>query len=439
MNVQSVRQLALSAGPTSLVFVLGLLCPVSAHAATYYVATTGNDSNSCATATNVNAPKRNIMGSNGGLACVSAGDTLLIRAGTYSESIRAAVQRIPSGTSWTNAVTIAGYPGESVTLNGSTGADGIIGINDNANVSYVVFNNLILDADRLGAYHEGLYLGRGNHHIRFSNGEVRNAADNNVQGHAAYAEILNSKIHDAGYGSQGCNVGGVQRCYGIYWMGQDSLFDGNTVYHNAGYGIHLYDSGQAGVSNNVIRNNTVYNNGYTVEGQVDYAIIVSSGSNNQLYNNVIYGNAKGIQVAYTNGGSNNQIYNNTIYGNQYQGLEIYDSAIGTVVKNNIVFGNGSQITDWGTGTGTVFLNNLCGAPGTGCSVIGDPRFVNATSRDFHLQSGSPALDAGVTLGPVTTDYEGVPRPQGPGYDLGASETRTAGSPPAAPTNVRVIR
>ena len=35
----------------------------------YYVATYGNDSNSCDAAQDINAPKRNIMGTNGGIAC----------------------------------------------------------------------------------------------------------------------------------------------------------------------------------------------------------------------------------------------------------------------------------------------------------------------------------------------------------------------------------
>lgn len=51
----------------------------------------------------------------------------------------------------------------------------------------------------------------------------------------------------------------------------------------------------------------------------------------------------------------------------------------------------------------------------------DPMFVNAAADDFHLQSNSPAIDVGVTLAEVTNDYEGSPRPQGAGYDIGAYE------------------
>ena len=54
------------------------------------------------------------------------------------------------------------------------------------------------------------------------------------------------------------------------------------------------------------------------------------------------------------------------------------------------------------------------------AIIGNPLFVNPGS-DFHLQSTSPAIDAGLTLSEVTEDYEHNSRPQGSGYDIGAYE------------------
>jgi hypothetical protein len=50
----------------------------------------------------------------------------------------------------------------------------------------------------------------------------------------------------------------------------------------------------------------------------------------------------------------------------------------------------------------------------------DPLFVNSGS-DWHLQKCSPAIDAGVTLSVVTKDYDGLPRPIGAAYDMGAYE------------------
>jgi hypothetical protein len=51
----------------------------------------------------------------------------------------------------------------------------------------------------------------------------------------------------------------------------------------------------------------------------------------------------------------------------------------------------------------------------------DPQFVNGASKDFHLTPTSPLVDSGIVLKEVTTDFAGVPRPQGAGYDIGAYE------------------
>src|SRR5262245_39434878 len=55
-----------------------------AHAATYYVAKGGNDSNTCAQAQSTSTAKLTIAG---GLKCLVAGDTLFVRAGNYDEGI----------------------------------------------------------------------------------------------------------------------------------------------------------------------------------------------------------------------------------------------------------------------------------------------------------------------------------------------------------------
>jgi hypothetical protein len=54
----------------------------------------------------------------------------------------------------------------------------------------------------------------------------------------------------------------------------------------------------------------------------------------------------------------------------------------------------------------------------------DPKFVAATAHEFHLQSASPAINAGdaAVAAVVTTDYDAVvPRTVGAGIDIGAFE------------------
>jgi len=56
-----------------------------------------------------------------------------------------------------------------------------------------------------------------------------------------------------------------------------------------------------------------------------------------------------------------------------------------------------------------------------------PMFVSSsTPYDFHLQSGSPAIDAGLTLSQVPYDFDGTARPQGSAYDIGAYEYVSGG-------------
>src|SRR5262245_525356 len=101
----------------------------------YYAATYGNDNNSCNAARDINTPKRNLMGTEGGIACMQTpGDKLLIREGTYAESLNnyTAPYSWPSGTDWTNNVfTVAAYPGETVVIQGIA-----IATDDNLRLSY---------------------------------------------------------------------------------------------------------------------------------------------------------------------------------------------------------------------------------------------------------------------------------------------------------------
>jgi len=61
-------------------------------------------------------------------------------------------------------------------------------------------------------------------------------------------------------------------------------------------------------------------------------------------------------------------------------------------------------------------------PGAGC-ISNDPLFVNAALGDFHLQEGSPCIDAGTNLPWMAgaTDLDGHPRVTDGRVDLGCYE------------------
>ena len=59
-------------------------------------------------------------------------------------------------------------------------------------------------------------------------------------------------------------------------------------------------------------------------------------------------------------------------------------------------------------------------------------FVDADGDDYHLIEGSSPMDAGVDIAEVVDDLDGVPRPTGDGYDIGAYEWTDM--PPAGGTD-----
>jgi hypothetical protein len=89
-------------------------------------------------------------------------------------------------------------------------------------------------------------------------------------------------------------------------------------------------------------------------------------------------------------------------------------------------------------------NNVILSSGCTAAII----FMNANAANFHLMPGSPAIGNAVCLPEVTTDFDGVPRPnrapntyfQGDtGCDIGAYQFVVPNPPPAAPKNLRIIR
>lgn len=81
-------------------------------------------------------------------------------------------------------------------------------------------------------------------------------------------------------------------------------------------------------------------------------------------------------------------------------------------SNNLWFGNGAS---------PGFLS---------ANINADPRFVNLAAFDFHLAAASPAVNTGIATA-ATRDFDGVTRPQGAAFDLGAFE-RASGTACTAP-------
>lgn len=403
-----------------VLLALLLLCvPNKSYAVNYYVSLpsntpAGSDARSCGVSANITTPKATVVS---GITCLTPGDTLFVRAGTYNEGI----SYVPSGTSWSNKVRIANYPGETVWLAPTTPPSGVArNIWLDCNCHYIEFDGLNLDGRPANI--SGIWVSTNNgndpHHIRIQNAELITGAhgsDGAVQfgahgsnmpiGATGSNEALNLVIHGGGLpGSCGFNCSEIA----VYLIGPNNLVENCDMYDTSGAGLQIYSRADP-ASNNIVRNNRIHDITRSGDPGQLWGIIIALGTNNQIYNNIIYGlnfastDPNG-SAAIAVGGTGTKVYNNTIYNNVNTGISVAVSAVNAEIRNNIAYLSSVQ-NYYNIGTGTTHTNNLDN--GT------NPLFVNAASADFHLQTSSPARGIGADLTsvcpPCATDFDGNTR------------------------------
>ncbi len=214
---------------------------------------------------------------------------------------------------------------------------------------------------------------------------------------------------------------------GIFCSSSKAKIKGNKIFDNAQAGIfvergsdvQVYEniihgneysgisSGKSPVSILDIRNNRIYEN--------HRSGVNAHAATGSIYNNIIYNNKRsGIRGRFTP----LSIYNNTVVGNGQSGFFMEDPSAKADVKNNIFVRN----EDAGVRTsGRGYRNNLffenggvgsCDAAFLWCirpqfggyedeqsykktkNIVSDPLFKDEDHHDYHLQAGSPAIDAG---------------------------------------------
>jgi hypothetical protein len=344
------------------------------------------------------------------MECLTPGAVLYVRGGTYVESLGDGAQDY-SGTSWERATRIAPYNGERVVIKAPAGANFAIQIGRR---HHVVFDRMIVDG--AGVVHDAIKLNGSSHHIRFMDGVVYNGTQQgiNIQDAATGHEIVNMEIH--GNGSSHLD-------HGIYIASSGNLVERSRIHGNSGYGVHIYNGACACANGNVVRGNRVYANGQRARG---FGILLGSGRGNAAYNNLVYSNRGGIQVAHS-APSDTYVVNNTVVDSgNWGGIAVQAEAVATRVINNIVYLSvGGDLSN--AGSSTSLANNLLGI---------DPRFVDPAAGNFRLRAGSPAIDTGLGIPEVPTDFDGARRPAGGAYDAGAHEHGAVGLP-ASPVNLRI--
>ena len=320
------------------------------------------------------------------LNALKPGQTLCLHGGTYSTGgtfgTSADTTTVTvSGTS-SAPITIKAYGSEKAIIHGQTKISGsylkIVGLTFEGPLS----RNSASATERRA----NLVEFSGSHHVTFENNEVRKS---DYHAGVYLANVSNIRIarcymHDNGrFNIESDPVTGDKTYnvdHGIYWgstSGGNNVISDSVFARNRGYGVQIYPKSQ----NVKIIQNTFVKNGNSG------LIVAGSGSDYiSVVNNISANNGRNKQIRIKSGSHN-------------------------VVRNNIVYSSSSSLAGIDNSTSSYI----------GEVKLNDPKFVSST--DFHLQSGSVAIDSALPSYSSTADKSYVSRPQNTGPDMGAYERK----------------
>ena len=423
------------------------LSGLNINAKTYYVSTTGNNTN---TGT-IDSPFKTI---NYAVAKLVAGDILYVRGGTYVETVSVKV----SGTS-SAPITISAYAAESPVIDGqktlpASRYTALVSLSGNyIHISGFEVKNTILGNDARGIQLVGHHNTVSNcnvHHIYTHGilvfGDYGIAEDNRVW------QTCLSNVNGSGGGMWGNGINAARDQ--VNGITLNAILRRNTVYNNWGEGMSTYEATKTIIEDNIVYDNwatNIYisdatyvlfqrNVVYVTDGNsfnqaapglmlADEVASKPRSTNNTIINN-LFVNGRVALFSWT-GVSGSGLTNLLFANNTLSNAEVKTGIInsGDRIINNIFTGGGNILST----SGVVWSNNCwqgtrpSNAVGTS-DVLGDPLLAltgtvspgQLTADYFKLSSASsPAINAGTVLTEVTEDYFKVARDTLP--DIGGHE------------------
>ncbi|RCW29694.1 choice-of-anchor Q domain-containing protein [Marinilabilia salmonicolor] len=167
--------------------------------------------------------------------------------------------------------------------------------------------------------------------------------------------------------------------------------------------------------------------------------VYSQNGSNPTFSNVLFVNNSAASAGAAVMASSDATFNNCLwYGNTTTdiGGAIYKNNWVSVEVNNSIAWNNHDSSDSDFNFTTGIENSVfADADGSNGNIAKDPLFVDADNSIFHLQKGSPAINAGdndLVADELLTDYAGFDRTFGDNVDIGPFEYLQI--QPVAPTN-----
>ena len=406
--------------------------------------------------------------------CMSPGDILVFLNGVSypyfdGRGWHSSLTLDNSSTTLSKFMTIMARPGAKATLGGEGWAQ--VGIRNTGASIYTVYSGLTL----IGSGPNGGGL-NADSYDRFV-GNIIKCPDCSGPAGALTGgtgnEALGNLIYDISTNTSKLPDGSNKTYHAAYFQGNNFEFAWNHIYKTMAYnGFQINEDSSSGFYNFSIHDNDIAD----VNGSgINLSTIDPSSGYIKIFNNTIH--HVGLNIASDGGGGDPhsclavkgygraaavgtvEVYNNTMYDcNSYLNLNAGSSSscavlvfanqlnVTTHLVNNIVY----QPAYAGTTRQNVYIcgggaigtisgsNNLwysertprSTSPATQYGTIDNPQFVSST--DYHLQSGSPAIGAGIAFGGLTRDFDGMPRPNPPAigaYEYSQSSSAATSSLP----------